>query len=153
MSECLLHYLIRSNTFKEEQISIKVPQCKSNIQIQKKQILYGDSVNKIIKYYETKQINPSSKYLLIRESHTAKSADIYISKSLADSLNIDITAAKSTSKIGSENIYTLKKEFSKPLGICNITYEIKIEKGITGRNKVSIGNPVEIPRDAVMQSR
>lgn len=119
-----------------------------------KQVIYNAGVREIIKDYETKDINPRSKYFLIRESYTAKSADILISKSLADSLNIGVTdSIKLTGNIGNSNKYTLKKEFSKPLAICNLTYEFKLEKGFNSKNIVTVGNPVIIPSEIVVNSK
>lgn len=112
----------------------------------KKQVIIGTVVNNIIKDYKTREFNIKSKYYLIRESYTAKSADIFISKSLADSLNISLTdSIKINGNGGNNRKYVLKKEFSKSLAICNLIYELKIEKGFDSKNIVTIGNPVVIP--------
>ena len=122
----------------------------------RKYVVDGDDIKFIMDEMKRRDLNPSSRYIVFRESHATNSVSMHIDAKKANSLNVDL---KLTGIVGptlsvhtsNSSAYELKEIFGDLLGICTIATELEIRRGFDGATDVTLGKDLRLPSDVVIQ--
>lgn len=123
-----------------------------------KYVVGGEAVDSILRVFASRQLAPTSRYILIRESQSAGSIDIEMSRgvvaALSAGLNLD-SLVNANAKIARTDTshYRLKDTYPAPLGICTLGYELSVTRGAAGKTEVRLGSPFSLLPDAAIGAR
>ena len=110
-----------------------------------KNVLSGANVREITEILGSKKLNPTSRYVIIREAYSSKEINIAIDKStitnMGGAINLE-ELAKANPKISatSDSNYRLQNTFKEPIGVCGLAYALNIRSGLHGKKSVELGD-------------
>ena len=124
----------------------------------RKFVIDANDLTEINSQIATKTLTPSSRYLIFRESHAAKTISVYIDTADIQKLGLnfrtpDENRAGLTVTRNSKGEYKLQEEFQEYLGICTIATALVVEQHFHGHPKLSLGDDITLPSDIVVQER